>query len=150
MEYRKMTSNPELKSRLQLLKTIHRRKVIEKVSGSKKEEPPAIVIPPVECKTCGEEFTPEAPRVRVCKRCRIERESPVFHKRAKQWGTTLKKKFKDSEFTKEDVNEFFGQKFSFETIRRVLYMMSYKGTVEIINGNFKNSHRYKFPNEKIA
>lgn len=150
LSFNKTDSSKVVKNRLQILKEIHRKKVIEKVSGGKTEEPIPVKLPPIDCKTCGEEFTPELPCVKFCKRCRIERETPAFHKRAKQWEKSLKKKFKSEEFTKEDVNKFFKQKFSFETIRKVLYMMSYNGTVEIVNGNFKNSHRYKFPNENTA
>lgn len=138
----KKTELKDIKSRLQMIKEIHRRKVISQISGSEQEkEKPSQII---ECATCGVDFVANYPRAKFCVSCRKIHTSPVYAQRAKEWFVELQKHFKDHSFIKEEVNVYFGNKYSLETVRKVLnHMVQYEG-LNLISGGYKHANKYHF------
>ena len=140
----KKTELKDIKSRLQMIKEIHRRKVIEQVSGFEKEKEKEKSLNVVECFTCGTEFVANYPRAKFCVSCRKIHTSPVYAQRAKEWFTELQTHFKEQPFIKEEVNVYFGNKYSLETVRKVLnHMVQYEG-LNLISGGYKHANKYHF------
>lgn len=138
----KKTELKDIKSRLQVLKEIHRRKVIEKIT----EHSPEKIKPvnTIECASCGVEFIANYPRAKFCISCRKIHTSPIYAKRAKDWFEKLKNHFQDQPFIKEEVSNFFKNKYSLETVRKVLnHMVQYEGLI-LISGGYKYVNKYKF------
>lgn len=137
-----------MKKRIDIIKDIHRKKLIEKIDGPVIEKEQCR-LESKECLCCGSEFTPEYYKTKYCSKCRPERDAKIYIDRAKEWEPLLKKKFQNKEFFKEDVYKFFDFKYSLGIVKRTLLSMSRHGNLKLIRGSsLCHTNRYVFKKDK--
>lgn len=135
------------KTRIDILKDIHRKKIIEKESSSFEQICKQTQLTK-ECKRCGDEFLPKVNREEYCPKCNPERDTPSNLIRAKEWLPILKKEFKNNRFLKEDVSKIFNHKYSYGIVLKVLFALSRQGLLKINKKSNTSCNVYCFSKEQ--
>jgi hypothetical protein len=116
-------------ARLELIKQIHRKQYIEKITTEPEPNETPVVFRR-KCKKCGKIFESPFFNTLNCKSCRMPRDKQYYAK-IPEFLPEIRKNFSKISFTKEDVNQVLGLRYPLTTIRRVLFCMAEKGILEI-------------------